>query len=541
MNDKINSANSKYEVYKEIPYFIINQELDGSGSDIGDEFNDITKYYEIYRKGSKFNVEGNRGDFVSASLKYKKSSALINKEARFLFGEKPDITVTPEGDVGKATQSAKDDITTMNNIITKILDANKFEEILLKAAKDCFIGKRIAGVANFNEEDGVTISFIPSRNFIYETKLGNNNIITKFVYFVYLNNKLAMEDKRIFKKKYVLEQVPDKVTGKLKSVCYIEETIYDGVGKQIEVVTPYQETLLNKIPVVVITNDGLTGEMNGESEIEWLYGYEEYYSKLSNADIDTGRKNMNPVKYTIDMNGTSTKNLSVAPGSYWDLQSNQNLDSSHPAIGVLESSMAYSTALDSTLKRIKSQMYEQVDMPDISLETMTGVITSGKAMKCVYWPLIVRCKEKLKTWKPALQSLVKIIIEGAIAYPNCLAVIGDDLMPIVSYQILIDENYPLPEDEEDEKALDLQEVMAQTMSKKAYMKKWRSLTDDEADEEIEQMAYEKSILEDGGMDMIGDSGTLGSEEAAPITDTEEEEPEEEEEVIDEEEDVEEEL
>ena len=33
------------------------------------------------------------------------------------------------------------------------------------------------------------------------------------------------------------------------------------------------------------------------------------------------------------------------------------------------------------------------------------------------------------------------------------------------------------------------------MSKKAYMKKWRNLTDEEADEELEQIARERELLE----------------------------------------------
>ena len=34
------------------------------------------------------------------------------------------------------------------------------------------------------------------------------------------------------------------------------------------------------------------------------------------------------------------------------------------------------------------------------------------------------------------------------------------------------------------------------MCKKAYMKKWRNLTDDEADDELRQIAAERQILED---------------------------------------------
>ena len=50
--------------------------------------------------------------------------------------------------------------------------------------------------------------------------------------------------------------------------------------------------------------------------------------------------------------------------------------------------------------------------------------------------------------------------------------------------------------ENEEKTIDLEEVSQQTMSKKSYMKKWRNLTDEEADEEIRQIAIERQILDD---------------------------------------------
>ena len=53
-----------------------------------------------------------------------------------------------------------------------------------------------------------------------------------------------------------------------------------------------------------------------------------------------------------------------------------------------------------------------------------------------------------------------------------------------------------PEDELEEKNMDISEVESKVMSKKAYMKKWRGLTDDEVQEELEQIALERQMLED---------------------------------------------
>lgn len=481
--------------FNKIPYALINSEVDGSARDTLSELTEICRYYKIYKKGAKFNVEGTNGDYVPAKLKYKMCASLINKEARFLFAEQPDIVVEPKGDVGKTLQEIKDAITQMNDLIKTVLDENKFEQNLIKGAKDCFIGKRVAGLVNFNEADGITITFLPSTQFIYDTKIGNSNIITKFVCFIIVKDSVTLSEKRIFKKKYEL----------IDDVVYLEEVLYDGAGIELEVVTERQEILLPMIPVSIFINDGLLGDEKGESEIETLQDEESWFSKLSNADIDAQRKGMNPTKYVVDMDSNSTKNLSTGAGAFWDMGSDQNLDNAHPLVGLLEPNMSYSASLDTTLKRVKKSAYDQVDMPDI--EEMQATITSGKALKAIYWGLIVRCKEKMKMWAPQLRNMVDIIIQGAITYPHCITKYIDSELMDVPYEIKVEQNIPLPEDEIEEKNIDLSEVESKTMSRKAYMKKWRGLTDDEVQEELEQIAKERQMIED--------SSFIGSEDTGP--------------------------
>ena len=514
---KVIEAENSTEVltaFNRIPYALINAEVGGATKDTLDELTQICKYYKVYKKGASFTVEGTNGDYVPAKLKYKMAASLINKEARFLFAEPPDITVEQKGDVGKITDDAKNALTVMNDLVKTILDSNKFEEALIKAAKDCFVGKRVAGLVNFNEEDGVTLTFLPSTQFIYETKVGNPNVLTKFVCFIIVKDSITLSEKRIFKKKFVLED----------GVVYLEEVMYDGAGRELEVVTEYQETLMPMIPASIFVNDGLTGEDDGESEVELLQDYEAWYSKLSNADIDAERKSMNPTKYVVDMDANSTKKLSTAAGALWDLGSDQNLDKPAPAVGILEPDMNYSEALKTSLDRIKTVGYEQIDMPNVTLESMQGAITSGKSLKAIYWPLIVRCKEKMKMWGPQLRQLVHIIIQGAMVYPNCIKQYTNDTITAVDYEITVEQNTPLPEDELEEKNMDLAEVESKTMSRKAYMKKWRRLTDDEVRDELEQIALERQLIEDasfasaGGPDKPPYSSAGGFEEEEDFVD-----------------------
>lgn len=504
--ERVAEAENSTEVltaFNRIPYSLISAEV---GPEVAhntlEELTEICKYYKAYKKGADFTVEGTNGDYVPANLRYKMAATLINKEARFLFAEPPDIKVEPKGDVGKVSQDAKDVITVLQDLIKTVFEKNMFEDKLIKAARDCFIGKRVAALVNFNEEDGITVSFLPSTQFIFETKIGNPSVLTKFVAFIVIRESRELKSKLIFKKKFELNDDDGKV--------YLEEILYSGAGAQVEVLTEYQETLLDFIPACVFLNDGLTGDEDGESEIDTLYDYEKYYSKLGNADIDAGRKSMNPTKYTTDMESRSTKDLTTAPGAVWHLGTDQNLDHPNPLIGILEPNMSYSEPLKTTLDRIKTAGYEAVDMPNITLESMIGAITSGKALKAVYWPLIVRCKEKMKMWGPQLQRMAEIIIEGAKKYPKTAERYINDPIEIVAYEVAVEANLPLPEDEVEERTMDLAEVEAQTMSRKSYMQRWHNLTDDEVEEELMQMALERQILEDAAF-----GGRDGTEEPYP--------------------------
>lgn len=485
------------KVYNRIPYQLIREEAGATSEDVIKYIEQVCLYYKIYKKGKDFYVEGTNGDYVPARLKYKMCASLINKEARFLFAEQPDITVGSKGDLGKETPESRQALLIMNDLLKTVLDKNRFQDILIKAARDCFIGKRVASLVNFNEEDGVTITFLNSTQFLYETKPGNPNVITKFVCFVITKDSNTNAEKRIFKKKFELDE---------DGTVYLEEQLYDGTCRHLETITDRQPIKLPFIPAVVYINDGLTGEVLGESEVDLLMDYEMWYSKLGNADSDAQRKSMNPTKFTVDMASSSTKNLSTGAGAFWDLGSDQNLQEAHPQVGLLEPKMSYSESLKVSLDRIKTAGYEQVDMPNITLDTMQGAITSGKALKAIYWPLIVRCKEKMKMWGPQLCTMVDIIIQGSMIYPNCIKKYTNDVITPVAYEVEVLQNTPLPEDEIEEKTTDLAEVEATVMSRKSYMKKWRGLTDQEVEDELMQIALERQILEESAFGNNGYNG-----------------------------------
>lgn len=489
-----------------IPWSMISEELEGLyGSSLLSEFKEIIGYYDIYEKGADFKAEA-KADFTPSDLRFKESRKLINREARFLFSKSPDFRVNvpydKESEEDSVKETAQEQTSILQSYIDTVLEKVNIRSKLVKAARDCFIGKRVAYFVNFDEKGRrIMVDFVPSLEFVFETDENDTSRLTKITTFYTIKDSNSKTEQRIYKKKYWLDK---------NGVCWINESIFNGVGDMIEEIIPDRATKFQGyIPAGVIINDGLTGDLDGVSEIEELSDSESWFSRISNGDIDSERCGMNPIRYTVDMNPASTKGLSIAPGAFWDLASDPNsVDGVTGQVGMMETSLSYSTALNSTLSRIRSSMYESVDVPDVSSEALKGVVSSGKTLEAIYWPLIVRCDEKMLAWRPALKNIMNLLIEGAKLYPQSAASYTKESIPDVVYEVTVENQYPLPGNEADEKETDLAEVNAQTMSKMAYMKKWRNLTDAEAMQELRQIAEEREMLENS----YGNMGAMGGME-----------------------------
>lgn len=481
MNNQKDNNNEMITIYRDIPYAVLDDDLSGSlKNDFFSELNQIKKYYNIYDKGSEFNTEGTGGDYIASDKRFKKIRKIINEEARFMFSQPIDVIINKNAG---NNELEKKNNTIVNDFIKRVLKKNGFNAKLLKSAKDCFIGKRVAMVLNFND-DGIKIDFLNSLEFYYEI---TGDDITKFVAFFVDTEAANSKDRRVRKKTYEL----------IDGYCWIEEKLFDGAGTELEVLFEYQQTPLEIIPAWIVFNDGLINDVRGESDVAEMIADESWYSKIANADIDALRKSMNPTKYAIDASSQSTSNLSTGPGAFWDIQSDENgVDQKTAKVGMLEPNMSYSQALGATLDRIDNAMHSEMSVPNIDSEKLQGLITSGKTLKALYWPMTVRTDEKMQSWYPAIESLIETIYKGALIFTKSTEKYLYDELPIIDIDISLDVNYALPEDEEEEKTIDLSEVAAQTMSRKSYMKKWRGLTDEEADNELKQIALERQILED---------------------------------------------
>lgn len=465
------------------PYFVLrNENLTGINI-YTSELREIQQHYVDYKQGAEFFTEGSAGNYVPSQTRFKIAKTLIDKEARFMFSQQPDINIEAVGE----NEADKRQAETYLKIVEKALKQSNFSKCLLQSAKDCFIGKRVACLVDMSVEHGARVHFYTSLEFYYETEYGSETL-TKFISFEMVNQSKAQKERLYLVNRY------EKREGKI----YVSSILYDGTGNEKEIYIPEKQTDLKYIPAVVITNDGTLRDKKGVSEIDSLSDYESSYSRLSNADIDSERKGMNPINYTVDMNPRTTRNLPTGAGAFWDLQHDQNINDPHPAVGKLSPDMTHSEPVKTTLDRIKGAMFEEVDVPNINEETMVGTITSGKALKALYFPLKVRCDEKLKTWKPSIEFIVRCILDLVllnVEFAKQIYIVEE--LKQIEYDIEVVENYALMEDELEEKQADMDEINSNTRSRLSYFKKWRPelKTDEQRENELLQIAMELNMFD----------------------------------------------
>lgn len=183
--------------------------------------------------------------------------------------------------------------------------------------------------------------------------------------------------------------------------CKVSEYFTDGYGQELkwEGTRKNADTGLDRIPAYVILNDGLSGDTDGESEVEELMADDSWYGRLKSSNIDSLRKGMNQIVWMYGADPESGRAFKYAPGALWDIkgdpaQAGVNSNAANVQVGTIENSFSYADAYQNTLANIKQDMHDLLGVPDLNLESTRSLITSGKGHKALYWPLICRCEER---------------------------------------------------------------------------------------------------------------------------------------------------
>ncbi|MCO7137251.1 phage portal protein [[Clostridium] leptum] len=450
----------------------IRTELGGIyGQTVLREMGEIIRLYDFYDgRGQDWPVNGQL-DYIPTRKKTNLVKKLIKSEARFLFGKTPEISLYSPG-------QEQCDMELWQKYLGDTLIRNRWGDKLIKAARDCFIGKRVA-LRLWVEEDHIAMGFRPSLEFVYEPEEDDAEKIKKIIFFYHLNQDCVPSKQRIWRQKYTM------VNGR----CILNEGIYDGSGHLMEEKYHNYDTGLSFIPAYVIVNDGLTGDLMGESDVAELRDNQEVYNRLCSDDIDALKFHMFPQRVAVDASPQSLQNMVIAPGALVDLQTDPSIQSGQASMQTLESQFGYDARLEHTLSRIKEDMYNVLSVPDVGTQQIQGSVYSGKAIKALYWDLICRCEEKWTVWEPALVWMSKNILKMA-AQMGWIPSLQTD------YQVHVEHCYPIPDDEEEERLNDLKEVESGVRSVSSYQEKWGILPGRDGEKTIEPEPADK-LKEEG--------------------------------------------
>lgn len=460
---------------------LLKAELQGLYGDQLQKVNQILEWYKIYDGDQEWRTNAGL-DYIPTKKITNLIKKLIDTRARFMFGREPFFDVRPIQMDEKGSTTHQDLAQEKEDLLHQILKNNKFHSKLLKARKDCSIGGKVAIKLWGHKDVGLKIIFSPAMEFFPQFNLDDVDQLEKVVFLYALNNESDPEKQRI--KKQVWEMQGNK--------CILNESTHDGRGKTVSIEYQDHNTGLDFIPVVIITNGGLTGETEGVSDVAQLWQNQDAYNKLTSDDIDALKFQMFGQDVVTDASEDSLKNIKVAPGAMIDLQTDitQSNEGRQAKMERLESGFSYKDKFEDTVDRIKNDMYDTLDVPNVNLEQLRGIIQSGKSMKAIYWNLMAVCDEDWTEWGPALEQMVDYIFRMVDIYNLYGA------RKIAKYEttLKIERFYPIQEDEDSQKRIDMEEVTSEVRSRKSYMNKWGEYED--IDSELEQIQLEKQMMQD---------------------------------------------
>ena len=460
---------------------IINMELQGLfPKDRLKEMNEIINYYKYY-EGEGLDWLKSTTDYVATEKDTNYIKKLIDEEARFMFSKPPYFNINVEGNEEVEKK--------LNKYLRRTLKKNLFNNDIIKATKDFLIGKRIALKLVANKvTNKIEIAFIPSLEFVHVPKIDNVKELEQIIFCYQLEENISRENQRFWKQKYYMN----------KGYCYVDEAIYDGTGKVIKIIKDNENTKLPFIPCYVIMNDALTGDITGKSDVKPLIENQKAYNQLTSEDIDTIIKGMNRIIYMLNVDDDSIfedddkPKISYKAGSVWNLEKDKQAGEGDKAeVNTIGSDFAYDQRIENALDRILTDKYNSLSIPKLNTDDLKS-LTSAKAIKAIYQQFTSCIEEKMTSWIPMLEWMVEAIIEMSRIYK-----IGDlPNIDIEDVEIIVQNQYPLPSDEYEEMANDMQQVNTQVMSRKKYIEKWHNVPGDVADEELKQIQLEKQMLED---------------------------------------------
>ena len=405
-----------------------------------------------------------------------KVKPLLKKQARFMFGKEPTISIKPND------FKNKEKCEEIRQFIDDIFENNKFWKRTKQAFLNSTIKKRVLLRMEINPGIPIRLKYEDIENFSYSEVEGELTLVRFFEEDINNINKIDSKDMIYYIHTYYYDKIEkDKEvsnTNPIKVWYKKEEFKGDKLDKPI--LLQNENTGLDKIPCWLIKNGGDLDEPFGETDLSDLKDAQNQYNKKVSDFAEAIAFQMFGVPSIIDAEPEDVENFVVAPGAIHAMRTRQDSDK-QAQYKINEYNMSNSQAVDSYLDRAQRDMEFIMDMP--SLKDLNN-IPSAKAMRYLYNDLIIRCEDKWTDWEPVFRELIEYILSVAKMCYDSIPV-GYNTIP---FTIILKHNYPLPSDEEEKKKLGMEEVKNNVRSVKSYIKEF-------TDEEDSEAAFNEIIAE----------------------------------------------
>lgn len=445
------------------------------------ERNEVQKYYNFFEGPAKTKeaamFEDTRGQswMQDSTLAYKPSQDIRNqtkklmlKQKRFMFGVAPDVLMKPYDKKDKDAAEGK------RTLIDKILESSNFWANTNKSFLDATIGKRVLLLVEANPDEPIRIKYFNMQDFTYEVDPNDYSTMTSVI-IAYLEADTAkmVASKQIWHRwKYYMNES----TG----TCFLEAGLYNGSAEALVQNEPH-DTKLTQLPCRVILNGGLTGDIEGTSDIKDLMDMQNAYNKTLSDYRDALRFKMFEQPVFTNADSESLKDIKIAPNAIIDLQGEPSLSDGSvvvtPTAQMLSSTFSFQVAADAYLDRTIRDMYEIMDQPR---PDQLANIPSAKALKFLFYDLMARCEEKWNDWEPALKWTINFIIECVEQF-NLYSDDENTQFLQTATSIILEHNYPIPEDEDLKRELAIKEVTGNVRSHKTYIRDFSDIEDEDGE------------------------------------------------------------
>ncbi|WP_443660472.1 phage portal protein [Clostridium algidicarnis] len=399
-------------------------------------------------------------DYVPSQVIDNKIKPLINKQARFMFGKEPDILFKPLDNKDKETCEE------LRQYVDAILNASKFWSNTFKAFRLASVTKRVMLRLEANPGQPIRLYWHDINDFNYEV---DPNDITK------LNKVTLVRQDTSTANKEQSEQIWYRYTYYMKDdneelSCYLKVETYKGNNLDAPINVEDKDTGLSKIPCWVIANEQSITSPYGVTDIKDLRPLQDSYNRRLSDFNDSLRFLMFGQTVFIDAKPKGVNDAKIAPNSVVALVSLDE-EGKKASAQRLESNFTNAEPVKMYLKILEDSMYEKLGIP--KPESLQDV-PSAKTIKYMYTELVARCEEKWHDWEPNIRSMLRLVVEACGKF-NCYEDWNHEWDNLL-YSIVLNKNYPIPEDEEDKKRLAMEEVVANVRSHRSYIK---DFSDDE--------------------------------------------------------------